>query len=252
MDQTNYTLITGASSGIGEALARAYAARGSNVIIAARRADRLQSLLDGLNAAHPSIDVVVRDVDLSSNQATIEFYESLRDFHIVTWINNAGRGNHGEINNPRLDSDLQMLHTNVDAVAILSSLYVRDYQDVDGATLVNISSIGGYLVVPGATLYCASKFFVSALTEGINHEMISGGHALRAKVMAPTTTATGFEQNANELADEVDYAAMDRPYHTAEEMAAFILALAESDEVVGEIDFATRGLKLGPAKHPHL
>ncbi len=252
MQNAPYTVVTGASSGIGYELAKAFAMRGDNMIVAARRADKLDELKREILSLAPDADVVIREVDLASNDAAIAFYESLSEYHITTCVNNAGRGNKGDITAADLETDLNMLHINMDAVAILSSLYVRDYKDVDGATLVNVSSIGGYLLVPGATLYCASKFFVSALTEGIHHEMVANGHALRAKVMAPTTTASGFEQVANDLEDEVDYAATERPFHTAAEMAGFIIELAESDKVLGEIDFATRSLKLSDPRYPHL
>ena len=252
MSTASYTVITGASSGIGFELAKVFAARGDNIIVAARRADRLADLKNEIATSSPAADVVVREVDLASNEAAIDFYNSIRDYTITTWINNAGRGNKGDITAADFPTDLDMMHINMDAVAILSSLYVRDYKDVAGATLVNVSSVGGYLMVPGATLYCATKFFVSALTEGINHEMVANGHALRAKVMAPTTTETAFEQVANDLNDEVDYNESQRAFHTAAEMAEFILELVESDKVVGEIDFATRALKLSAPKHPHL
>ena len=252
MTRTQYTVITGASSGIGYELAKSYVRRGKNVIVAARRADRLERLKHEIAEIDPEADVVIREVDLANADGAVSFYNSLGNYHITTWVNNAGRGNKGDITAADLDTDLDMLHINIDAVAILSSLYIRDYKDVDGAVLVNISSIGGYLMVPGATLYCASKFFVSALTEGINHEMVANGHALRAKVMAPTTTESAFEQVANDLPEQVDYRKLDRPFHTAAEMATYILQLAESDKVVGEIDFATRELKLSDPHHPHL
>lgn len=247
-----YTVITGASSGIGYALAKAYAMRGENIILAARRMDRLQDLKSEIAALAPDAEVMIHQVDLADNAAAIAFYDSLRRYKISTWINNAGRGNKGDITAADLESDLNMLHINIDAVAILSQLYVRDYRDVEGSLLLNISSIGGYLMVPGATLYCASKFFVSALTEGIHHELVANGHKLRAKVMAPTTTESEFEQVSNDLPEEVDYTVMGRPYHTAEQMAELILQLADSDKVVGEIDFATRSLKLSDPHHPHL
>lgn len=252
MTSTAYSMITGASSGIGYELAKACARRGDNVILAARRVDRLEELKAEILTMSPDTDVVIREVDLSSNDEAIAFYNSLASYDIRSWFNNAGRGNRGDITAAELDVDLNMMHINMDAVAILSSLYVRDYKDVPGAKLVNISSIGGFLVVPGATLYCATKFFVSALTEGINHEMVANGHALRAKVMAPTTTATAFEEVANDLPNGFDYAETGRPFHTAAEMAAFIIELAESDHVLGEIDFETRGLRLSDARHPHL
>lgn len=252
MNTNPYTVVTGASSGIGYELAKSFAARGQNVIVAARRSEKLEELKREINSTTPEADVVIREVDLASNPDAIAFYDSLGDYHITTWVNNAGRGNKGDITAADLDTDLNMMHINMDAVAILSSLYVRDYKDVVGATLVNIASIGGYLIVPGATLYCATKFFVSALTEGINHEMVANNHQLRAKVMAPTTTESAFEQVANDLSHEVSYADSQRPFHTAAQMAGYIIELAESDKVVGEIDFATRSLKLSDPRYPHL
>lgn len=247
-----YTVITGASSGIGYETAKAFAARGKNLVVTARRRDRLDALKEEIAKINPAVDVVIREADLSSNDATIALYESLKDYEIETWINNAGRGDHGDITEPNLPHTLGMIHLNVDAVAILSALYVRDYKDKEGTQLINISSIGGYLVVPGATVYCATKFFVSALTEGIDHEMRIGSFKLRAKVLAPATTETEFEQTANELDMPVDYTQKQSRFHTASEMAAFLLHLYDGDKTVGEIDFTKFTIKLSDAKHPHL
>lgn len=246
-----YVLITGASSGIGYETAKAFAARGENVIITARRETNLEQLKKEINTEHPGVDVVIKVCDLSGNAAVVALYESLKEYDIKAVINNAGRGNKGGFTDDALERDINMLHLNMDAVYILSSLYARDYKDVEGAQIVNVSSIGGYLVVPGSSLYCATKFFVSALSEAIDLEMRKGGHKLRAKVIAPTTTETEYEQTANEL-DSFDYAARGGFYFTAKQMADMLLELYDSDATVGSIDFATRGLKLSEPKHPHL
>lgn len=246
-----YVLITGASSGIGYETAKAFAARGENVIVTARRTENLEQLKNEIKTEFPEVDVVVKTCDLSSNAEAIALYESLKDYEIKAVINNAGRGNKGGFIDDSLERDLNMLHLNMYAVYILSSLYARDYKDVDGAQIINVSSIGGYLVVPGSSLYCATKFFVSALSEAIDLEMRKGGHKLRAKVIAPTTTETEYEKTANELED-FDYAARGGFYFTAKQMADMILELYDSEGTVGSIDFATRGLKITEPKHPHL
>lgn len=246
-----YVLITGASSGIGYETAKAFAARGENVIVTARRTENLEKLKNEIKSEFPEVDVVVKTCDLSSNAEAIALYESLKDYEIKAVINNAGRGNKDGFIDDSLERDLNMLHLNMDAVYILSSLYARDYKDVDGAQIINVSSIGGYLVVPGSSLYCATKFFVSALSEAIDLEMRKGGHKLRAKVIAPTTTETEYEKTANELED-FDYAARGGFYFTAKQMADMILELYDSEGTVGSIDFATRGLKITEPKHPHL
>ena len=251
MNIKKYTVVTGASSGIGYETAKAFAARGKHLIVTARRRDHLERLKKEIAALDPVIDVVIREADLSSNDEAINFYESLKGYEIETWVNNAGRGDHGDITEPKLPHTLGMLHLNMDAVAILSSLYVRDYKDKEGAQLINVSSIGGYMLFPGAAMYVATKFFVSTLTESIDHEMRTGSYKLRAKVLAPATTETEFEQTANELTEPVDYSKKFARYHTAAEMAVFLLELYDSDKTVGEMDFANFRIKLSDPKHPH-
>lgn len=71
-----------------------------------------------------------------------------------------------------------MLHLNIEALTVLSSLYVRDYTDVEGTQIINISSGGGYLIVADAVTYCATKFYVSAFTEGLAQELKGKGAAM--------------------------------------------------------------------------
>lgn len=167
-------------------------------------------------------------------------------------MNNAGLGNDGNITNPDLEHNTRMIHVNVNALALLSMLYVADYKDKEGAQLINVASSAGYTMFPGCTLYGATKFFASSLTEGIDMEMQSGGHKLRAKVLAPGATETEFEQSAHESDEKVEYAEKFHRFHTAKQMAGFLLELYDGDKTVGEIDFETFGIKLTDAKHPAL
>lgn len=245
-----FIVITGASSGIGFEAAKAFARKGKNLVVAARRKERLEQLRREILSECPEIEVAVKEVDLSTNADTIRFYDSLAEYDIEALINNAGRGNKGDITDPELENTLPMLRVNMEAVAILSSLYVRDYKDTEGAQLINVASSAGYVLFPGATMYAATKFFVSSLTEGIDHEMKAAGCPLRAKVLAPGATQTEFEQSANGLDGPVDYDEKFPRYHTAAQMAEFLVELYEGDKTVGEIDFETFGIKLSDAKHP--
>ncbi len=85
-----------------------------------------------------------------------------------------------------------MIRLNVSAVTVLSTLFARDYRDRDGAQLINISSAGDIPSSPNAVVYCATKFYVSAFTEGLARELKTSGALLRAKVLAPSVNRTGF------------------------------------------------------------
>ncbi|MEC3421441.1 SDR family NAD(P)-dependent oxidoreductase, partial [Bacillus cereus] len=88
-----YTVITGASSGIGYEAALAFASRGKNLVLVARRQEELNGLKLKINEMHPELDVVIRRTDLSVTEDVYKLYESLQAFQIETWINNAGFGN---------------------------------------------------------------------------------------------------------------------------------------------------------------
>ena len=143
-----YTVITGASSGIGRETAKAFAGRGKNLIVAARRTENLKALKREILEQHPTLDIVIRTVDLSVLENVYQFYSSLKDFQLETWVNNAGFGNYDSVVQQDLEKIDTMLRLNVEALTILSSLFVRDYKDVPGTQLINLSSCGGYTLSP--------------------------------------------------------------------------------------------------------
>ena len=230
-----YTVITGASSGIGYETAKVFAGRGSNLILVARRKDRLETLRQEILDLHPMLDIVVKSMDLSIPQNVFQFYESIKSYPLQTWINNAGFGNYGSVGNQDLKKISRMLHLNVEALTIFSSLFVRDFKDTEGTQLINISSCGGYTIVPDAVTYCAAKFYVSIFTEGLAWELKSAHAKMRAKVLAPAATKTEFGKVANDVS-EYDYDKLFGIYHTGTQIAAFLLELYDSDKVVGLVD----------------
>ncbi len=88
-----YTVITGASSDIGYEAAKAFAQRGKNLVITARRKDRLEMLKQEILGKHPDLDIVIRSTDLSVPENAYLLYEGLKSYEIETWVNNAGFGN---------------------------------------------------------------------------------------------------------------------------------------------------------------
>ncbi|MEV9503403.1 SDR family NAD(P)-dependent oxidoreductase [Bacillus safensis] len=233
-----YTVITGASSGIGYEAALAFAARGENLILAARRLNKLQELKKKIHDQYPDIKVVIQSVDLTNIEQVYSFYESLSDYELDTFINNAGFGHFGSIGEQDLSKIGDMLHLNIEALTILSTLFVRDYEQVEGAQLINISSRAGYTVVGNAVTYSATKFYVSAFTEGLALELKEKGAKLQAKVLAPSATESEFAKRSLDV-DEFEYEGNFKKYHTSKEMAVCMLELYDSEKTVGIVDGKT-------------
>lgn len=236
--QVGYTAITGASSGIGYETAKAFAKRGKNLIIIARRKDNLEMLKEEILQSSPLLDVVVKTADLSVIQNVYHLYESLKHYPIDTWINNAGFGDYENVAKQNLKKIESMLRLNIEALTILSSLYVRDYKDTAGSQLINISSAGGYTIVPTAVTYCATKFYVSTFTEGLARELQEAQAKLQAKVLAPAATKTEFGKVANNT-KAYDYDRIFGTYHTSKQMAGYLLDLYDSNQTVGTVDRET-------------
>ena len=245
-----YVMITGASSGIGYATAKAFAKRGYNVIVLARRTEKLEQLKEEILEINPEADVVLISSDLSKDGEPVRVYDLVKGYDIETWINNAGLGNGGNLADAEIAHNTRMLRVNVEALGLFSAMFVADNLDREGAQLINISSAGGYWEFPNCAFYCGTKFFVSSLTEEIDADMQRDGHRLRAKVMAPNATATEFEQACHESDTPFDYSKMQGRYNTADEMAEYIWQLHEGDKTVGTISMDGK-LELGDRRLPH-
>ena len=239
-----YIVITGASSGIGAAAAKAFARRGENLILIARRAELLQNLKDEIA---PESDVVIKICNLARSENVLALWDELKSYELKALINSAGFGDFGLVGEQDLQKTVRMIDLNVTALAILSSLFTRDYKRKQ-TQLINISSVGGYFLAPGVVPYCATKFFVSAFTEGLSHELAQDKEAkMQAKVLAPAATRTEFGPMATDDAG-YDYDAAFKRYHSSEEMAEFLLALYDSDACVGAVDRNNFKFSLGAAR----
>jgi short-subunit dehydrogenase len=234
-DNDKYTVITGASSGIGYEAVKVFAKRGKNLVIVARSKEKLEKLKLDILHDNPSLHVIVKCVDLSIMSNVHQLYQELKPYQIETLINNAGFGSYESVANQNLEKIETMLRLNIEALVVLSSLFVRDYQDIQGSQLINISSAGGYIIVPTAVTYCASKFFVSTFTEGLARELQAANAKLQAKVLAPAATKTNFGNVANNI-EEYNYDKSFGTYHTSKQMADFLLELHDSNEVVGSVN----------------
>jgi len=236
-----YVVITGASSGIGYESAKAFAARGENIIAVARRLDKLENLKREIQSQFSKVDVIVKTADLSILKNVYKLYEELKKYNLKALINNAGFGNYGTVAEQNLQKIEKMICLNVEALTILSSLFVRDYANVEETQLINVSSCGGYVIVPTAVTYCATKYYVSAFTEGLARELINA--KIKVKVLAPAATKTEFGKLANNVS-EYNYDKVFGKYHTAKQMAEFLIQLYDSDMTVGIVDRESFEFKL--------
>lgn len=229
-----YTLITGASSGIGKALCYQFASRGYNLIITARREEELQKLRQDIESQY-AVHVIVKPCDLAQEGQAESLYHQLADFDIAMLINNAGFGDFSMPWDANLAKVKRMLDLNVKALTTLSLLYTHDYADRD-ATLINVSSIGGYSIFDIAVTYCATKFFVASFTEGLAQNLRDQGKKMRAKVIAPGPTQSEFITRSSDKGSICgDGLFAETSFLTAEKLADYIWQLSESDSTVGII-----------------
>ena len=139
-----YTVITGASSGIGYETAKAFAERGKNLIVAARRTENLEALKCEITEQHPTLDVIIRTVDLSVLRNVYQFYSSLKDFPLETWVNNAGFGNYDSVaqQEPRFAEVTPVMAAKRDSQIAISiqagGVEVNIHHGADPATVENV------------------------------------------------------------------------------------------------------------------
>jgi short-subunit dehydrogenase len=191
----NTTLITGASSGIGEEFARQLAARGENVLLVARSTPKLASLCDELSRAH-NVDAQYITQDLTEAKAARELFAETerRSLVVETLINNAGFGAMGDFAHLDLERALQMVDLNIKALVALTYLYLAPMRERRAGAIVNVASTAAFQGVPYMATYAATKAFVLSLSEALWEE----NRAYNIKVMAlcPGVTETNFFEAA--------------------------------------------------------
>jgi short-subunit dehydrogenase len=170
-------VVTGAASGIGEALATQLAARGSNLVLVDRDADRLCAVADTLRTAHPGLAVETYVVDLSDDEATDRFATTLAVGHPETTllVNNAGVALGGRFDQVTLEEFDWVLAVNFRAVVRLTHAMLPALKAHPGSHLVNVSSVFGIFAPAGQAAYSASKFAVRGFTEAVRHELAENG-----------------------------------------------------------------------------
>jgi len=191
----NVTLITGASSGIGEAFARKLAARGQNLLLVARTEEKLVMLCNEVVRSH-NIRAEYFAVDLSLPDAPQRLFEETRkrDLQIDLLINNAGFGSMGEFAKLDLDRELNMIDLNIRSLVELTHRFIQPMRERKSGAIMNVASTAAFQPVPFMATYAATKAFVLSFSEALWEE----NRAFGIKVMAlcPGVTETNFFEAA--------------------------------------------------------
>ena len=191
----NTTLITGASSGIGEIFARKLAARGRNVLLVARSEEKLVTLCNELGRSN-SIRAQYVALDLSLPESPARLFEEAekRGLTIDLLINNAGFGSFGDFSKADLARELNMIDLNVKSLVELTYRFLQPMRAGKQGAIINVASTAAFQGVPFMTTYAATKAFVLSFSEALWEE----NRAFGIKVMAlcPGVTETNFFEAA--------------------------------------------------------
>jgi hypothetical protein len=211
-------LVTGASSGIGAEIARQLAARGADVILSARRQDRLEALAAALRSAH-GIRADVIEGDLSAADGAQQLYRRARALRgdITVLVNNAGFGRRSPVLEQSLDEVRAIIQVNVTALTDLTRLGAADMKSAGYGRILQLSSIGAFQPTPMYAVYSAAKAYVLSLSYALNDEL--RGTGVSVTTICPGVTETEF----HDVAGHPKTAIMKRASMTAPRVAAIAL-----------------------------
>ncbi|TPG32273.1 SDR family NAD(P)-dependent oxidoreductase [Mycolicibacterium hodleri] len=191
----NTVVITGASSGIGQEIARGLGSRSYPLVLVARRRDRLDEFADGLRQRY-SVDVDVMPLDLNESMARATLAERIGDESIAGLVNSAGFGTSGLFHSLPPQRESEQVVLNALALMELTRAALPGMIDRGGGAVLNIGSIAGFQPLPGAAVYAATKAFVQTLSEAVHEEL--RGTGVSCTVLSPGPVPTEWWEIAGE------------------------------------------------------
>jgi uncharacterized protein len=188
-------LITGASNGIGLALAKIHAAKGGDLVLVARNKSKLDELKTALESQY-NISVYTIGKDLSAFNAAQDVYEetSKQNIQIDYLINNAGFGDFGMFAETDWNKELQMINLNITTLTHFTKLYLQDMVKRSSGKIMNVASTAAFQSGPMMAVYFASKAYVLHFSEAVNNEVSDKGITVTA--LCPGATESGFQAAA--------------------------------------------------------
>jgi short-subunit dehydrogenase len=192
----NTTLITGASSGIGEVFARKLAARGRNVLLVARSEDKLITLCNELGRSN-SVRAQYVALDLSKPESPARLFEEAekRGMTVDMLINNAGFGSMGDFATLDLERELNMIDLNIKSLLELTYRFLAPMRERRQGAIINVASTAGFQAVPFMATYAATKAFVLSFSEALWEE--NRPHGIKVMALCPGVTETNFFEAAH-------------------------------------------------------
>lgn len=192
---TEFTLITGASTGIGYEIAKQLASKNHNLILVARSQDKLETLKNELQLQF-RIEVHYFLYDLSEPNSAQDLHSEIKKHHytVTGLINNAGFGDYGKFIEMPLKRDEEMIAVNITALVGLTKLFGADMIKAGKGRIMNVASLLSFLPFPYYSVYSATKSFVLAFTETVSAEMKKTGVTVTA--LCPGTVETPFHTEA--------------------------------------------------------
>lgn len=221
--------VTGASSGIGEATARLLARRGAQVVLGARRTERLESLAAAIAAEGGAVRFKALDVTSRENtQAFVDFAKA--EFgRVDVMVNNAGVMPLSPLASLRVEEWDRMIDVNIRGVLHGIAAALPGMEAQGSGQIINISSIGGLSVTPTAAVYCATKFAVRAISDGLRQET----DKIRVTVVCPGVTESEL---ADSISDEAGRNEMEEFRRIAIPADAIARAVAYAIEQPDDVD----------------
>jgi NADP-dependent 3-hydroxy acid dehydrogenase YdfG len=194
--ENKVVVITGASSGLGEATARHLAAQGATIVLGARRADRIEALAQELTAAGHRAKAVPTDVT-DRDQVKHLVDTVVEEFgRVDVMLNNAGLMPLAPLERLKVDEWDRMIDVNIKGVLYGVAAALPHMKGQRSGHIINVSSVYGHVVDPGATVYCATKFAVRALSEGLRREVKP--YNIRTTVVSPGAVSTELLEHIGE------------------------------------------------------
>ncbi|MBW4663372.1 MAG: SDR family oxidoreductase [Chroococcus sp. CMT-3BRIN-NPC107] len=223
-------IITGASSGIGEATARMLAERGAKLMLAARREDKLTKLVaeieaTGGTAAYQVVDVTKQSQVQALADETLKLYGK-----IDVMINNAGIMPLSRLDQLLVEEWDRTIDINIKGVLYGIAAVLPAMQTAQSGHIINISSVAGHVVFPNAAVYCGTKYAVRAISEGLRKEI---GKDIRCTIISPGAVATELTDH---ITDEAASKGANQLYEIAIEAEAIASAIAYAIEQPKEVD----------------